>query len=219
MRRREPRGLKHVRDRKSCSLRKVRDACRRHARYRFTRTEIRHSRFGSSAQNLPDLSDDEKTIVSIGSKPTGESDDWPLLLIPSTSFTISLPPYCLPAPEKLCRDQCPHHMLRCIRLSLPMSQLGQDRPIPPSSTMSASLIGQLGSSAFRLSTSAASTSLAGACVSPESAHRPFHHGIRGMDGFAVVSRTENVPNPGWFRHSDGVTPVQGMINEVVLRKK
>jgi hypothetical protein len=40
-----------------------------------------------------------------------------------------------------------------------------------------------------------------------------------MDSFEVVSRTENVPKPGWFRHSDGVTPVQGLINEVVLRKK
>jgi len=35
---------------------------------------------------------------------------------------------------------------------------------------SASLIGQLGSSAFRLSTAAASMSLAGSCFSPESAH-------------------------------------------------
>jgi len=44
----------------------------------------------------------------------------------------------------------------------------------------ASLIGRLGSgsSAFRLSTVTVSGSLAGACFSPESAHRPFHHGIR-----------------------------------------
>ena len=47
---------------------------------------------------------------------------------------------------------------------------------------SASLIGQLGSSAFRLSTAAASMSLAGSCFSPESAHRPFHHGIRRRGG-------------------------------------
>ena len=44
--------------------------------------------------------------------------------------------------------------------------------------MSASLIGRLGSSAFRLSTSAVSTSLAGSRFSSESAPRPFHHGIR-----------------------------------------
>jgi hypothetical protein len=42
---------------------KVADACRRHARYRFTRTEIRHSRLGSSVQNLPKLFNDGKTIV------------------------------------------------------------------------------------------------------------------------------------------------------------
>jgi len=48
--------------------------------------------------------------------------------------------------------------------------------------MSASLIGRLGSSVFRLSTFAVSASLAGACFSPESAHRPFHHGIRGRSG-------------------------------------
>ena len=47
---------------------------------------------------------------------------------------------------------------------------------------SASLIGRLGSSAFRLSTTAASASLAGSCFSTESAHRPFHHGIRRRGG-------------------------------------
>jgi hypothetical protein len=48
--------------------------------------------------------------------------------------------------------------------------------------MSASLIGRLGSSAFRLSTSAVSMSLAGSCFSPDSALGPFHHGIRGQGG-------------------------------------
>jgi hypothetical protein len=43
--------------------------------------------------------------------------------------------------------------------------------------MSASLIGRSGSSAFKLS-----MSLAGSCFSPESAHRPFHHGIRRQGG-------------------------------------
>src|SRR5215468_9622923 len=45
--------------------------------------------------------------------------------------------------------------------------------------MSASLIGRLGSNAFRLSAIAVSMSLAGSCFSSESAPGPFHHGIRG----------------------------------------
>ena len=49
-------------------------------------------------------------------------------------------------------------------------------------TMSASLIGHLGSSAFRLSTTTVSMSLAGSCFSSESAPSPFHHGIRGRGG-------------------------------------
>src|SRR4249920_363733 len=44
--------------------------------------------------------------------------------------------------------------------------------------MSASLIGRLGSSTFRLSTTAMSMSPTGSRFSPESAPRPFHHGIR-----------------------------------------
>src|SRR5438105_13570533 len=48
--------------------------------------------------------------------------------------------------------------------------------------MSASLIGHLGSSAFRLSTTTVSMSLAGSCFSSESAPGPFHHGIRGRGG-------------------------------------
>src|SRR5580765_1000685 len=48
--------------------------------------------------------------------------------------------------------------------------------------MSAPLIGRLGSSAFTLSTSAVSMSLAGSCFSSESAPGPFHHGIRGRGG-------------------------------------
>src|SRR6478609_5591893 len=52
----------------------------------------------------------------------------------------------------------------------------------PSVGMSASLIGRLGSSAFRLSTTIVSMSLAGSCFSSESAPRPFHHGIRGRGG-------------------------------------
>src|ERR1700746_2743086 len=47
---------------------------------------------------------------------------------------------------------------------------------------SASLIGRLGSSAFRLSITTVATSLAGSCLSTESAHGPFHHGIRERGG-------------------------------------
>src|ERR1035437_5444386 len=45
-----------------------------------------------------------------------------------------------------------------------------------------SLIGRLGSSAFRLSTPAMSMSLTGSCFSSESAPGPFHHGIRRRGG-------------------------------------
>ena len=48
--------------------------------------------------------------------------------------------------------------------------------------MSASLIGRLGSSVFRLSTAAVSMSLAGSCFSSESAPRPFQYGIRERGG-------------------------------------
>ena len=47
---------------------------------------------------------------------------------------------------------------------------------------SASLIGHSGSSAFRLSTTAVSMSLAGSRFSPHSAPRPFHHGFRRRGG-------------------------------------
>src|ERR1039458_7930533 len=48
--------------------------------------------------------------------------------------------------------------------------------------MSASLIGRLGSSTFRLSTTAVLMSLTGSRFSSESAPRPFHYGIRGRGG-------------------------------------
>ncbi len=54
-----------------------------------------------------------------------------------------------------------------------------------------SLIGRSGSSAFRLSTTATSMSLAGSCFSPESAHRPFHHGIRGRGGTIYTAALPN----------------------------
>ena len=46
----------------------------------------------------------------------------------------------------------------------------------------ASLIGHSGSSAFRLSTTPVSMSLAGSRFSPDSAPRPFHHGFRRRGG-------------------------------------
>src|SRR5438067_13835669 len=48
--------------------------------------------------------------------------------------------------------------------------------------MSASLIGRLVSSTFRLSTTLVLMSLAGSRFSSESAPRPFHHGIRRRGG-------------------------------------
>src|SRR5262245_47310192 len=48
--------------------------------------------------------------------------------------------------------------------------------------MSASLIGRLRSSAFRLSTTPVSMSLAGSCFSSDSAPRPFQYGIRRRGG-------------------------------------
>src|ERR1700733_7808625 len=56
------------------------------------------------------------------------------------------------------------------------------RTSPGDCGMSASLIGRLGSSAFRLSIATVSTSLTGSCFSSESAPRPFHHGIRRRGG-------------------------------------
>ena len=63
-----------------------------------------------------------------------------------------------------------------------LDSIGQKRTSGIELSMSASLIGRLGSSAFRLSTTAVSMSLAGSCFSSESAPGPFHHGIRGRGG-------------------------------------
>jgi hypothetical protein len=63
-----------------------------------------------------------------------------------------------------------------------MTAMGQHRPISGARTVSASLIGHFESSAFKLSTAAVSMSLAGSCFSPDSAPRPFHHGIRERGG-------------------------------------
>ena len=59
---------------------------------------------------------------------------------------------------------------------------GTKQTSQPVCRMSASLIGRLGSSTFRLSTTAMSMSPTGSRFSPESALGPFHHGIRGRGG-------------------------------------
>ena len=69
--------------------------------------------------------------------------------------------------------------------------------------MSASLIGRLRSSAFRLTTTAMSMSLAGSCFSTESAHRPFHHGIRGRGGTIFVA---TLPSAGPSGHANSPHP-------------
>src|SRR6202790_2493506 len=63
-----------------------------------------------------------------------------------------------------------------------MSLAGQTLPKWTVRATSASLIGHLGSSTFRLSTTTVSMSRAGSCFSSESAPGPFHHGIRGRGG-------------------------------------
>lgn len=40
----------------------------------------------------------------------------------------------------------------------------------------------------------------------------------GMENFDVVRKVKNISSEGYF-HSDGVTPVRGSINEVILQKK
>src|SRR5271169_618904 len=63
-----------------------------------------------------------------------------------------------------------------------MSAIGPSRHLAAPNNNVASLIGRLGSSAFRLSTTIVSMSLTGSCFSSESAPRPFHHGIRRRGG-------------------------------------
>src|ERR1043166_1379002 len=69
--------------------------------------------------------------------------------------------------------------------------------------MSASLIGRLGSSAFRPSTTAVSMSLAGSCFSTKSAHRPFHHGIRRRGGTIFWAA---LPSAGPSGHANSPHP-------------
>jgi hypothetical protein len=76
-----------------------------------------------------------------------------------------------------------------LRVNRSVSATRASRPLYPqkqtlgdTSSMSASLIGRLGSSTFRLSTTAVLMSLTGSRFSSESAPGPFHYGIRGRGG-------------------------------------
>jgi len=84
-----------------------------------------------------------------------------------------------------------------------MSANGTKRTSRHAQSMSASLIGRLGSSAFRPSTTAVSMSLAGSCFSTESAHRPFHHGIRRRGGTIFWAA---LPSAGPSRHANSPHP-------------
>ena len=76
-----------------------------------------------------------------------------------------------------------HEVLLALDIGHPrLSVTVLEQPAMLLSPMSASLIGHLGSSAFRLSATAVSMSLAGSCFSSESAPGPFHHGIRRRGG-------------------------------------
>src|SRR5271163_1375181 len=61
---------------------------------------------------------------------TRERPSAPPLLILLTSFTVSALPYSLAARQNF-TGRCPLHMLRCIKFSPPMSQLGQTLPSHP----------------------------------------------------------------------------------------
>jgi hypothetical protein len=72
--------------------------------------------------------------------------------------------------------------------------------------MSASLIGRLGSIAFRLSTRTVSMSLTGSCFSSESALRPFHHGIRRRGGTIFGSALPSNETAGPSGHANSPHP-------------
>ena len=105
-----------------------------------------------------------------GSPPPALSFASPTASRSSASSTVSLP-----APGR-----CAMRGSAGKRACLPGPRLSNRSGTHPST--SASLIGRLGSSAFRLSTSTVSMSLTGSCFSSESAPRPFHHGIRRRGG-------------------------------------
>jgi hypothetical protein len=72
--------------------------------------------------------------------------------------------------------------------------------------MSASLIGHLRSSTFRLSTTAVSMSLTGSRFSSESAPRPFHYGIRGRGGTIFWAAFTVRVTVGPSRHANSPDP-------------
>ena len=70
------------------------------------------------------------------------------------------------------------------------SRVNRYRPVSrPGGPMSASLIGHLGSSTFRLATMPVSMSLTGSCFSSKSAPRPFH------DGDSRTKVEQSLPRP------------------------
>src|SRR5262249_35377383 len=71
-------------------------------------------------------------------------------------------------------------------------------------SMSASLIGRLRSSTFRLSATATSMSLTGSRFSSESAPGPFHHGIRGR-GRTIFQATLSSSLNGRFKRTCELT--------------
>src|SRR5437763_15651976 len=83
-----------------------------------------------------------------------------------------------------------------------MSANGTSRHFATPQNLVASLIGHLGSSAFRLSTTAVSMSRAGSRFSSESAPRPFHDGIRGRGG-AIFHAA--LPSDEWRVQADSRT--------------
>ena len=74
--------------------------------------------------------------------------------------------------------------------------------------MSASLIGRLGSSVFRLFTTTVSMSLTGSCFSSESAPGPFHHGIRERGGtiYWAACRQTNGRSSGHCELTSSIVP-------------
>ena len=49
-------------------------------------------------------------------------------------------------------------------------------------------------------------------------NKVWNGSAEGLDGFEIIKKTENVPNSGYFQN-DGVTPVNGVVNEIILKKK
>jgi hypothetical protein len=83
---------------------------------------------------------------------------------------------------------------------------GETRTSARLELMSASLIGRLGSSTFRLSTTTVLMSLAGSCFSSESAPGPFHHGIRGRGGTIFTAALPSVCTAGPSGHANSPHP-------------